>query len=60
MPSGEQIAELEQASAMAAEVTTAMFDQKMQLEDNKRTVKTLQKALVGGGHSDTYTGRVLH
>lgn len=50
MPSGEQLVELEQASANAQEVTNAVLTQKMELEEKKRSVLTLQKALVSESH----------
>lgn len=46
VPSGEEIIEMEQASAMAAEVTNTMLSQRMELEEKKRSVQMLQKALV--------------
>ena len=47
VPSGEEIAQMEQASAMAAEVTSTMLTQKLDLEEKKRSVQMLKKALVG-------------
>ena len=46
VPSGEELAQLEQASATASEVTQNMLLQKMELEEKKRSVAMLQKALV--------------
>ncbi len=46
VPSGEELAQLEQASVAAAEVTNTMLSQKLQLEEKNRTVHMLQKALV--------------
>ena len=46
VPTGEEIAQLEQASAMASEVTNTVLSQRLQLEDKKRSVSMLQKALV--------------
>ncbi len=46
VPSGEQIAQLEQASAMASEVTNTVLSQRLELEERKRSVTMLQKALV--------------
>ena len=47
VPSGEEIAQLEQASAMASEVTNTVLSQRLELEEKKRSVSMLQKALVG-------------
>ena len=47
VPSGEELAQMEQASQMAAEVTNTMMSQKLDLEGKKRTVSMLKKALVG-------------
>ena len=46
VPSGEEIAQLEQASAMASEVTNTVLSQRLELEEKKRSVSMLQKALV--------------
>ena len=46
VPSGEEIAQMEQASAAAAEVTNTVLAQKLELDEKKRTVQMLQKALV--------------
>ena len=46
VPSGDELAQLEQASANAAEVTSTVLRQKMELEEKKRSVAILQKALV--------------
>ena len=46
VPSSEEIAQIEQATAHAAEVTNEMLSQKLELEEKKRTVQMLQKALV--------------
>ena len=46
VPSGEELAQLEQATATASEVTQNMLLQKMELEEKKRSVAMLQKALV--------------
>ena len=44
VPSSDEM--LEQASLAASEVTQQMLAQKMELEDKKRSVSMLQKALV--------------
>jgi len=44
VPSGDEV--LEQASMAASEVTEQMLAQKLELEDKKRSVDMLQKALV--------------
>lgn len=49
VPSGEELAQMEQASVMAAEVTSTMLTQKLDLDEKKRTVQMLQKALVCTG-----------
>ena len=46
VPSGEEIAQLEQATAAAAEVTNTVLAQRLALDDKARTVSMLQKALV--------------
>ena len=46
VPSSDELAQLEQASANAAEVTSTVLHQKMELEEKKRNVMILQKALV--------------
>jgi len=46
-PSAEELAELEQANAAASEVTNTVISQRLQLDENKRTVSMLLKALVG-------------
>ena len=46
VPSGEELIEMEQASATAAEVTSTMLKQRMELDAKKRSIQTLQKALV--------------
>ena len=46
VPSGDELVQLEQASANAAEVTSTVLKQKMELEEKKRNVTILQKALV--------------
>ena len=48
VPSSEEIAQMEQASIAASEVTQQMLNQKMELEEKKRSMQTLQKALVSG------------
>ena len=45
--SGEEIAHLEKAQAMASEVTNTVLSQRLELEEKARTVSMLQKALVG-------------
>jgi len=49
VPSSDEM--LEQASLAASEVTQQMLVQKMELEEKKRSVTMLQKALVGHGHA---------
>jgi hypothetical protein len=44
VPSGDEV--LEQATMAASEVTQQMLMQKMELEEKKRSVAMLQKALV--------------
>lgn len=46
MPSAGEIADLEEANAAASEVTSSMLKQRLELEEKKRTVTMLQKALV--------------
>ena len=46
VPSSEELAQLEQASLTASEVTHQMLSQKLELEEKKRSVQMLQKALV--------------
>ena len=46
VPSAEEIEDLEKASQAAAEVTNTMLAQRLELEEKKRTVAMLQKALV--------------
>ena len=46
VPSQDEMAAIEQASAQAAEVTSSMLSQKLELEEKKRSVSMLQKALV--------------
>lgn len=48
VPSGGELAQLEVVSANAAEVTSTVLRQKMELEEKKRSVTILQKALVSG------------
>lgn len=47
VPSADEIAQMEQASAAANEVTNTVLSQKLELDEKKRTVQMLQKALVG-------------
>ena len=47
VPTGEEIAQMEQASAMASEVTNTVLSQRLQLEEKARSVTMLKKALVG-------------
>ena len=47
VPSGEEIAQLEKAQAMASEVTSTVLSQRLELDEKARTVSMLQKALVG-------------
>ncbi|XP_064600746.1 centrosomal protein of 131 kDa-like isoform X2 [Liolophura sinensis] len=45
VPSADEISQMEQASAAANEVTNTVLSQKLELEEKKRTVQMLQKAL---------------
>ncbi|KAH9513151.1 hypothetical protein Btru_036007 [Bulinus truncatus] len=45
VPSASEIAQIEQAQATASEVTTTVLTQRLELEEKKRTVSMLQKAL---------------
>ena len=45
-PTVEDLAELEQANACASEVTNTVISQRLELDEKKRTVTMLQKALV--------------
>ncbi|BFZ03464.1 hypothetical protein BsWGS_06503 [Bradybaena similaris] len=45
VPSAEQVAQLEQAQATASEVTNTLLTQRLELDEKKRTVTMLQKAL---------------
>ncbi|XP_077979762.1 centrosomal protein of 131 kDa-like [Glandiceps talaboti] len=45
VPTAEELAKLEHASAAASEVTNTVLSQKLELEEKGRTVKMLQKAL---------------
>ncbi|XP_021358763.1 centrosomal protein of 131 kDa-like [Mizuhopecten yessoensis] len=45
VPSVDQLAELEQAQEAANEVTSTMLSQRLELDERKRTVSMLQKAL---------------
>ncbi|XP_053392932.1 centrosomal protein of 131 kDa-like [Mercenaria mercenaria] len=44
-PSAEELAELDQANEMASEVTNTVISQRLELDEKKRTVSMLQKAL---------------
>lgn len=44
-PTPEELAELEQANEMASEVTNTVLSQRLELDEKKRTVTMLQKAL---------------
>lgn len=46
VPSSEEIAQMELASQTASEVTQTMLKLKLELDDRKRKVQTLEKALV--------------
>ena len=46
VPSGEEILQLEEASRAASDVTSAMLSQRMELDESKRSLQMLQKALV--------------
>jgi hypothetical protein len=46
VPSAEEIESLEKASQAAAEVTNTMLSNRLELEEKKRTISMLQKALV--------------
>ena len=45
-PSAEELAELDHANEMASEVTNTVISQRLELDEKKRTVSMLQKALV--------------
>ena len=45
VPSQDELAAIQQASVNAAQVTNSMLTQKMELEEKRRTVQMLQKAL---------------
>ncbi|XP_005098791.1 centrosomal protein of 131 kDa [Aplysia californica] len=45
LPSAEEVAQLEQAQAAASEVTNTVLSQRLELDEKKRTVGMLQKAL---------------
>lgn len=45
VPSAEEIEDLEEASKAAAEVTNTVLSQRLELEEKKRTITILQKAL---------------
>ncbi|XP_078691966.1 centrosomal protein of 131 kDa-like [Branchiostoma floridae x Branchiostoma belcheri] len=45
VPSAEEIAQMEQASATASEVASEMLKQRLELEEKQRSVAMLQKAL---------------
>ncbi|KAK6170509.1 hypothetical protein SNE40_018889 [Patella caerulea] len=45
VPDGEEIAHMEQAQAVASEVTNTVLSQRLELDEKKRTVHMLQKAL---------------
>ncbi|CAG5135243.1 unnamed protein product, partial [Candidula unifasciata] len=45
VPSAEEVAHLEQAQATASEVTNTLLTQRLELDEKKRTVTMLQKAL---------------
>ena len=47
VPTQDELAAIEEVSAHAAEVTNSMLSQKLELEQKKRSVSMLQKALVG-------------
>ncbi|XP_060605968.1 centrosomal protein of 131 kDa-like [Ruditapes philippinarum] len=44
-PSAEELAELDHANEMASEVTNTVISQRLELDEKKRTVSMLQKAL---------------
>lgn len=46
VPSVEELAELENAQATANEVTSTVLSQRLELEEKRRTITMLQKALV--------------
>ena len=48
VPSVEELAELENAQATANEVTSTVLSQRLELEEKRRTITMLQKALVSG------------
>ncbi|XP_070580321.1 centrosomal protein of 131 kDa-like [Ptychodera flava] len=45
VPSAEELAKMEQASAAASEVTSTVLSQKLELDEKSRSIKMLQKAL---------------
>ena len=46
VPSADEVAQLESAQAAASEVTHTVLSQRLELDEKKRTVGMLQKALV--------------
>ena len=46
VPTVDELAELETAQAAANEVTSTVLSQRLELDEKKRTVTMLQKALV--------------
>ena len=46
LPSGEEMEQLEQAQAVASEVTSTVLSQRLEIDEKKRTITMLQKALV--------------
>ena len=46
VPSGEEIAQIEKAQAVASEVTNTVLSQRLELDEKSRTVSMLQRALV--------------
>lgn len=46
VPSVDEIHQMEEASKAASEVTSAMMTQRLELDEKKRTIQMLQKALV--------------
>lgn len=54
--SEEELAHLEQASAVATEVTSSIVRLKLEVEEKKRAISLLQTALVGGSASPACWG----
>ena len=46
VPSADEVTQMQNAQAAASEVTNAVLTQRLELDEKKRTVTMLQKALV--------------